>query len=377
MTIYPTILFPVPGPGGPSETGKVLTAVGDGTAAWADGGGSGGGGCSSLLTYWDEGAFNEISPVDLVTVGTSETFLFAAKVPGGRDVGTVIQVSLDFVASTSGAKTFKVSAGNSADLSGAGIAIYSSVETSPGVILGTGLVTLHTAGVEGLVSGGILNSGSVSIPPYGNDAVLDTTQDWYLVVSAQVSTGTLKTRQALFAEYLPGCTGSDSGGAGQVLQANCVSWIKDLLLTSAAIAANPNNFFPVMQPPSPSVNGPINPLFDVDVDGHPRTPTGGWLSYQIGVQITAPTGASPRINAGLSGGIGLSYSIGDLPLVEDIDNPGQFFANLHCVEYVVDGWGPGDRPTFFLEVTSAVGVTDLNALNMSAVFVPASLVPSA
>lgn len=34
MADFPTILFPVPGPGGPTETGKVLTAVGDGTATW-------------------------------------------------------------------------------------------------------------------------------------------------------------------------------------------------------------------------------------------------------------------------------------------------------------------------------------------------------
>lgn len=34
MVFYPTILFPVEGPGGPANTNFVLTAVGDGTAQW-------------------------------------------------------------------------------------------------------------------------------------------------------------------------------------------------------------------------------------------------------------------------------------------------------------------------------------------------------
>lgn len=37
MVDYPTILFPVPGPGGPVALGRVLTAVGDGTASWQPG----------------------------------------------------------------------------------------------------------------------------------------------------------------------------------------------------------------------------------------------------------------------------------------------------------------------------------------------------
>lgn len=88
MVDYRTILFPVPGPGGPTETGKVLTAMGDDTAAWmpaSGGGGSSGADCIAWVDY---------TPTLTQGVAVGKTVTYARYVQSGTLVIAQIQLAV-------------------------------------------------------------------------------------------------------------------------------------------------------------------------------------------------------------------------------------------------------------------------------------------
>lgn len=115
MTVYPTILFPVPGPGGPAEAGKVLTAVGDGTAEWAAGGGGGGGGSADCLSYlWvpatDMGAISgvgqQLQAIGFNPLSEFNTAAFTVKIP---PAWATADITLLYSAGDTGDAVFEIS----------------------------------------------------------------------------------------------------------------------------------------------------------------------------------------------------------------------------------------------------------------------------